>query len=698
MKRSLLLFILLICPAIAFAAIFDVPPTDKSMHYLGMIFGPVAGLPIQATGNAFFGVLLGIFNQIVFVLGICIIAYTTVVGAIHTAHEGKFLGEKWHSILVPLRAAVGLYLLLPSSSGYNWIQVCVLWFIVQGVGAANALWTQMMFANQYQGNINQDTREQDLDDTQTTDTVNGIFKADLCMDAINNNQEAMGILGEPIRAFRFGDEIYFSRASLAGSEEPTCGSIDLAAPAKAMSGSDVDIETRKNVIADAILLAVASLQPNADEALTKNPKDYTLASTYLSSVRVLQSAVLQLSHTTEDLSDKRQKAIDDGWIMAGAYYFQLVKGGRHQTFSASFPASQYDNDQMDALLGATIGTAVRSKIDGVYDTYVNYATDVSSTSAKGAGGQLQIVTSKSNNKWIQKVFNALFGGMSKTIIKAMTKAMTKSKTDPLISMATFGNNILIATEVTFWAALVAVFTLWLAASGASCIQPLPHSLNGLLSMMLPIAFILIAILWTSGVLLGIYAPLIPFLVFSFAALGWMILVIEAMLGAPLIALTLVIPSEDEIGKAGHAIIILLSLFLRPALMVLGFIIAIKLLTVAIDMLNFGFFATLKSSGGATTGLFGVVSVIFLYTSLCISILNEAFSLIYVLPNKILRWMGGGAEGEEVGGMVKEARQTAESGAEMGGGMMKGALSHGGGMVDQAKKDKKSAGAKKQGGA
>src|SRR5262249_44522191 len=153
-----------------------------------------------------------------------------------------------------------------------------------------------------------------------------------------------------------------------------------------------------------------------------------------------------------------------------------------------------------------------------------------------------------------------------------------------------------------------------------------------LKVVVPVCILMISLLWVAGITLCLYVPMIPYLVFTFSAISWIILVVEAMLGAPMIALSLIVPSEDEVGKAGHAIVILLGLFLRPALMILGFILAIKLLMVAIQMLNYGFWATLVDSTGGSAGIgfFGLIAVIFIYTSLATGMVHEAFSLIYML--------------------------------------------------------------------
>lgn len=684
MKR-LLFFFSLFLPAIAYAAVFDVPSTDKSMQYLGMVFGQVAGLPIRSQGNALYSQLLYTFNQVVLVLGLVIVIYTAVVGTIHTAQEGKFLGEKWHAILVPLRAAVGLYVMLPSATGYNWIQVGVMWFIIQGVGAANALWTQVIVANSQQGNLNQNQGTMQLYQS-AEQTVNGLFNAELCMAAINNNPQAVQLLGENIQTYRFGDQIAYGRLSKQGTETPLCGYVDLASAENSIAIPNATpqvLEQGKSSIAAAIFLAQASLQPSAAEALTVPPGSWSYQSTFATCANTLRSLVMQLTFKYSNLQTVLQQAIVDGWITAGSYFYRLVQQGQYQAAQVNIPVVGPNNAGLTGALGSVLAGQITTQISQAQNQYIASVNAIfGQTQNSGGASPLSLASgfNGAGNQITQAIVGifASFVGITANAASAYfaNQISGHGGGNPLVSMANFGQQILSSIEASFWVTITAVLALWFGISWYQLVNPLPQTFNGILLVVYSVVQILLAVLWTTGVLLGIYAPLIPYLVFTFTAFGWVILVIEGMLGAPLIALSLVIPSEDELGKAGHALIILVSLFLRPSLMIMGFVMAIKLLNVVVDMLNVGFFATLQIMSGGLSTIFASITVITLYTSLCLAVLNEAFSLIYVLPQKIVAWIGGGREGEEAGGFVKEIKASAEQAAETTQGVMKGMISAG----------------------
>ncbi len=144
MKRLVGSLLLFFFPYFVFAAdsslSFTPPPGDMSILFLGNIFGVVDGV-LHGTGSQIMGQMFGVFNSAVLALGGIIIMYTLIVSTMNTANEGQMLGQKWNSMWVPLRGTLGLCLLIPKASGYCVIQVFVMWVIVQGVGAADKVWS-----------------------------------------------------------------------------------------------------------------------------------------------------------------------------------------------------------------------------------------------------------------------------------------------------------------------------------------------------------------------------------------------------------------------------------------------------------------------------------------------------------------------------------------------------------------------------
>jgi len=688
-SRACLFLLILGCPTLALAVgVFEIQPGDKSVEWLGMIFGKVGTTLVQGN-NPIFGNMVYIFNQVVFGLGVVIIGYTAALGAINTAHEGQFLGKNWHPILVPVRAGLGILLLIPQGGGYNYMQIIVMWFILQGVGAANSMWSMVMDRNKTDGKIHTDTRKNDLNNAYAT--VSGILRAETCMKALNEDLDAHNFLGEDIVRFRDNknDRISWGRASK--TENPICGYIDLSVIDVVMEGQHVT-GTGKNardIFAGAINDAADGLELAVNEALAADPDYSRYAGTLVDAARVLSTAAKETSDIKYDsIFVLQNDAKKNGWILAGSYYYQLTQNGKDAQVKVTVNNMEYNTSAVSgmdpAVKGRTIdnaGTKTNTFITKAYQSIETVPTHA-------RAGKSIILNPRNMGSEGGSIFAAIFGSLFEDITQDLMRQMsgqadpdateaekTKFENDPLVSLTAFGSNLTTATENVFFAALGLAFALWVVSTPMSCLQPLGHAFNFLLTIIMPIAVLMISLLWVAGLTLGLYIPMIPYLVFTFTSLSWFIMVIEAMLAAPLIALTLIVPSEDEIGKAGYAIAILLGIFLRPALMILGFIMAIQLLIVAIGMLNAGFWATMLAATGGSSGIgiFGLIAVLLLYAGIAVGMVHEAFSLIYLVPNKVMRWIGGDSSGDDPMKKVQELKGSVQKGAGIGGGLMKSSL-------------------------
>jgi defect in organelle trafficking protein DotA len=144
MRKIAVSILFLLFPALLFASsggslTFTPPPGDYSVVFLSNLFGIVDGV-LHGTGSQILGNIFGVFNSAVLALGGIIIIYTVLMTTMNTAHKGQMINEKWSSIWVPLRATLGLALLIPKASGYCLMQIFVMWVVVQGVGAADKVW------------------------------------------------------------------------------------------------------------------------------------------------------------------------------------------------------------------------------------------------------------------------------------------------------------------------------------------------------------------------------------------------------------------------------------------------------------------------------------------------------------------------------------------------------------------------------
>lgn len=203
---------------------------------------------------------------------------------------------------------------------------------------------------------------------------------------------------------------------------------------------------------------------------------------------------------------------------------------------------------------------------------------------------------------------------------------------------------------------------------------------------LPMGVAISGLFFVMGVTLGIYLPIIPFMIFTFTAVGWILAVVEAIIAAPLVALGVTHPQgHDLLGKAEQSVILLMGIFVRPAAIILGFIISIALLKEVLMLVNTGFLSLLtqlyeNGLSGVATDTIGlnvlVIGVLMVYVYIILAVVNQSFSLIYQVPEKLMRWIGAAPENTGVMQMAGEVKQGVQSGGQ--------ALSQGGQQTAQQK--------------
>ena len=169
-----------------------------------------------------------------------------------------------------------------------------------------------------------------------------------------------------------------------------------------------------------------------------------------------------------------------------------------------------------------------------------------------------------------KMFAPMFTGVTEFFIGKVSGGVDS---DPIIHIGMFGKGLMNTVENIWFITLMVAGGISLAGSFASMYQPSAHMLFVVTDMLVMMATMAVVMFWIPATTMGILIPMIPFVYFGFAVLQWLILCIEAMVASPIIALGFATPSQEEYGKSMHSLMLLFNLFLRPPLMILGFVFA-----------------------------------------------------------------------------------------------------------------------------
>ena len=186
-----------------------------------------------------------------------------------------------------------------------------------------------------------------------------------------------------------------------------------------------------------------------------------------------------------------------------------------------------------------------------------------------------------------------------------------------------------------------------------------------------------------GVLLSAYLPFVPVVIYIFAVLAWLFSAIEAMVAAPIVAVGFANPEGQEmLGKSEQAVILLLGVYLRPILTLIGFLTAIMLADVLVEVFNLlligavpffvkGVLAIGANSNGtpALVAFYASVSMMIFYAYALMVILEQCYSITYTVPDKVLKWLGGTQDnaGSSISAVLRNAStglgQQAQSAAQ-----------------------------------
>jgi conjugal transfer/type IV secretion protein DotA/TraY len=224
-------------------------------------------------------------------------------------------------------------------------------------------------------------------------------------------------------------------------------------------------------------------------------------------------------------------------------------------------------------------------------------------------------------------------------------------------------------------ATVALVNVYAMGTGAD--SPLTAGAYVMSMFVMPLLYLVCGWFIVMGGMLAVYLPLIPYIVFTFGAIGWFVAVIEMMVAAPLVALGVLSPSgqHELMGKAEPAIYMMLNIFLRPSLMLFGMIAAMLLSIVVVEFIlnTFGLVMLFASGGTALTNPIVVVLFLTAMITLITSALNKCFTMIHIIPQQVMQWIGGhhvpGISGAdegllgEVKGGVKSGASSVTGGAE-----------------------------------
>lgn len=723
--------------------------TDTSVAMLTRIFGPVIDAlvtgadpnTVAASANIL-ATMFGFFNSGILIIGSLIVSYVAVMGVTNTANDGEAMGKSWSSLWTPVRIVAGGAVLLPTTSGFSFIQLIVLMFALWGVGFANGVQKAGMAMGILSPNgivqgVNapgnfyglRDFARQYLAASYCARAANSIY-SDNTSSGSTPQVMANGTADKTtVTSGRTENTFYVkdrnALTNLAGGA-PFCGTVKVAsyvpqaqddATAQAMEQLRANVQTKK-VNAAVQMMAELDNWVNQWPASINDPGwDQVNSDKFNTIVNKWEEKVATdlVSQVTSDqggvdngLADYVKALTSSGWADAGGWFQRvgMVRGQISNILSESVGSvgapslSALPSDARASLLTNSV-TTVTSAINKKSEEKASYKT--SSTSKPEDLASLIPSDPKSdiNPGSIKADMDAKMSSfVNRTmldVVEIATGAGSNGQTPLCGTAGQMGGSLnrmkcvgdyLTVARAGIGVADVAIKTtatgLRVVAGALSSVKGVGTGLD-LDKIVTPIwdwvvevpikqLALMASYIEPLAFYFGVFLPSLPYTIFMIVFAGWVLAVLQSVIAAPLWAVMHMTPDRTFVGSQTQGYLLLLSLFARPALAIIGLFAAVLISDPMIDYIAKGFFA-MRGAVVSSTGTVGAIAefltfawwfMVFGLTLL--PVLYMTYGLPQVLPDHVLRWIGAGVgDLGETGALGQMRGGMAAVGSGIGGG-------------------------------
>jgi conjugal transfer/type IV secretion protein DotA/TraY len=639
---------------------------DRSRQALESIFGEVVNNPFSpsSTSDTLVSSVFKVFNVCLLVVAAFFAGYLLIKKLTQTAHDGNVFDAQKNTLWMPIRSVIGVAFIIPTANGWSLSQLIMLWAASSmGIGIANMGADAALDAfGKGTSMVVQPTSP------NTRFLARALYENNLCMHSINASIAAAQASNALLTNYDFiqqqplkGDNGFTLK-----SDNYSCGGAEL--PHNELMEvmdkfNDTFITLPSTTLYREHLAALNAMQQTISASSKEFVNNYITnqnggnaqlpdvqlvinraASDYERSINAALGAKVG---DLESLKIKINDSIKDaGWLTLGAWY---------QTMAMANTKLNNDVATKASVSSPTIEDG--STVDFYNNILIAYRGQKSNSTAVNTIGSLKEPDGSAASSDASSVFARVFDGFGQKLLGSMININAGSATansnqyNPIIKMKNIGDYIMVGTETSLgiYVALNVAKSVssgfsivGIASSAVNFFSSAKDALVGAFDAVSPILLGLIISLFLFGMMLSIYIPMVPYIIWFGAIINWIIIVGEAIVAAPLWAMTHLGSEGEGVGqKTGYGYIFLLNVMLRPILMVIGFFLGGAIVIAGGTILNETFLSAVANSQfDSITGLFSIMGFLALYTSLSLNLIHTSFNLIYIVPDQVINWVGG----------------------------------------------------------
>ena len=676
----------------------NVPSGDYASQMLQLIWGN-AWSAITSAGLNFGAVNLpqSALGDMFTILNAAILSFTTFYimkvlyeGVAGTAHHGEWLGKQYSTFWAPIRTAGMLALIAPVSGGFCLAQVFVLAAVNLSIGVADSVANAGMQIVMTQGLMTMPDKV-----GNSRHLANQVFKSMVCAAAANHAAAQAGEQPwvQPVQTVNgVTTEVDFSGTKNSNLPKNVCGG--LAITIAQSSGSGYTAAMTQAVQAG-LQAMYADLQPAVAAVVANSfpsgagqggtPGSTTGGSTALTPGAVTQaagdydtamykSAAGWLATQNSTTSTWAQNIQDHGWADLGGlmpYITELNK--RVDQMMNYTPYTIAVDISPVEVVAPEVGTAMTEA-----NAYIqNENTQAVASPNPNAAGFAIAPPPSAGGSGIEAKLLSVLRDPFEGIARAVSSSFFDYK-NPIGAIQTAGIAITDAAGTATIGSVIGLATT--GAAGGATSNAAEQAGMGAITATAPfIGMILMLVLIPlviAGLVMAYVIPFLPYIIYTLAVLSWSVAVIIAVVGAPLWAAAHAIPHGEgfasDTAQAGYKM--LLSLVIKPTLLVFGFFLSILAFSASEFLIQHTagpamqiLFDSAWAQGGVFSwfsGVLGMVTVVALMAGLALYAAKWSFSLIHLIPDHAMRWAGLDDLGlneehghTDMGGVVAVAHRT-----------------------------------------
>ena len=359
----------------------------------------------------------------------------------------------------------------------------------------------------------------------------------------------------------------------------------------------------------------------------------------------------------------------DGWAMAGGFYQRL--SGMRQEVAQIYAenVAQATAPNLNSLPNGPHAQLVQTSYTTVYNTIISKSLSGASytppTTPRAADIKSALVPSSMDDLSIDTLGSrgdSVMSGFVGWGMERVSAAMigTDGDVDAIARIKTTGDVLALMQSMGFAADKLVHTSLSLLKASAAAVgsvsllgvnvdaTPLADTaLNWVMyNFLQPLAEVT-TWLGRLAFYFGVFLPSLPYTIFIIAVVGWVLAVLQSVIAAPLWAVMHMTPDRTFVGSQTQGYLLLLSLFIRPALIILGLFAAMMVANPIIGYIAKAFWAMYHANVTSAESLGWFIEFLqwknwlIVYGFVLLPVMYMIFGLSQSLPDTVLRWIGAG---------------------------------------------------------